>query len=205
MEAFALTSPLVTRSDGKKMGKTEKGALFLDPAMTSPYEFYQYWVNVPDADVEQFLLRFTFLPVAEISELCAAKDQRINEAKRRLARRSPRSCTARRPRGKPRRQPGPRSAQRAQKAAPPTSAGVPSLEIPRRSCRAGIGDRGPVRPHDAVRHQERRPPAGEPGRGVRGREERHGHRGAWSPTADAESGAILLRAGKKRYFRIIVS
>ena len=53
--------------------------------MTSPYEFYQYWVNVPDADVKQFFLRFTFLPVAEINELCAAKDQRINDAKRRLA------------------------------------------------------------------------------------------------------------------------
>ena len=52
VEAFALTSPLVTRSDGKKMGKSEQGALYLDPGMTSPYEFYQYWVNVPDADVQ---------------------------------------------------------------------------------------------------------------------------------------------------------
>jgi tyrosyl-tRNA synthetase len=85
-EAFALTSPLVTRSDGKKMGKTETGALFLDPRQTSPYEFHQYWVNVPDDDVEQFLLRFTFLPVAEIRGLCAHRDQRINEAKRVLAR-----------------------------------------------------------------------------------------------------------------------
>ena len=57
-----LTSPLRDPSDGKKMGKTEKGALFLDPRQTSPYDFYQYWVNVPDDDVEQFLLRFTFLP-----------------------------------------------------------------------------------------------------------------------------------------------
>jgi tyrosyl-tRNA synthetase len=85
-EAFALTSPLVTRSDGKKMGKTETGALFLDPRQTSPYDFHQYWVNVPDDDVEQFLLRFTFLPVAEIRERCAHRDQRINEAKRLLAR-----------------------------------------------------------------------------------------------------------------------
>jgi tyrosyl-tRNA synthetase len=85
-EAFALTSPLVTRSDGKKMGKTETGALFLDAKQTSPYEFHQYWVNVPDDDVEQFLLRFTFLPVPEIRALCAHRDQRINEAKRLLAR-----------------------------------------------------------------------------------------------------------------------
>jgi tyrosyl-tRNA synthetase len=85
-EAFALTSPLVTRSDGKKMGKTETGALFLDPRQTSPYEFHQYWVNVPDDDVEQFLLRFTFLPTADIRGMCAHRDQRINEAKRVLAR-----------------------------------------------------------------------------------------------------------------------
>ncbi len=85
-EAFALTSPLVTRSDGKKMGKTESGALFLDPKQTSPYDFHQYWVNVPDDDVEQFLLRFTFLPTTEIRERCAHRDQRINEAKRVLAR-----------------------------------------------------------------------------------------------------------------------
>jgi tyrosyl-tRNA synthetase len=85
-EAYALTSPLVTRSDGKKMGKTESGALFLDPRQTSPYDFHQYWVNVPDDDVEQFLLRFTFLPTAEIRERCAHRDQRINEAKRVLAR-----------------------------------------------------------------------------------------------------------------------
>ena len=85
-EAFALTSPLVTRSDGRKMGKTETGALFLDPRQTSPYEFHQYWVNVPDDDVEQFLLRFTFLPAPQIRALCAHRDQRINEAKRLLAR-----------------------------------------------------------------------------------------------------------------------
>ncbi len=91
VEAFALTSPLVTRSDGKKMGKSEGGALFLAPHLTSPYEFYQYWVNVPDADVKQFLLRFTFLPVAEVTELCSAKDEKINEAKRRLAHRDHRS------------------------------------------------------------------------------------------------------------------
>jgi len=85
-EAFALTSPLVTRSDGKKMGKTEAGALFLDPRQTSPYDFHQYWVNVPDDDVERFLLRFTFLPAADIKARCAHRDQRINEAKRLLAR-----------------------------------------------------------------------------------------------------------------------
>ena len=84
-DAYGLTFPLVTTSDGKKMGKTEKGALFLDPAMTSPYEFFQYWRNVTDADVERFLLMFTFLPVAECKRLGAAKDEGINAAKERLA------------------------------------------------------------------------------------------------------------------------
>ncbi len=81
-EAYGLTFPLVTTSDGKKMGKTEKGALFLDPAMTSPYEFFQYWRNVTDADVRKFLLLFTFLTVSEIDGLVAGD---VNKAKERLA------------------------------------------------------------------------------------------------------------------------
>ncbi|MFZ2913473.1 MAG: tyrosine--tRNA ligase, partial [Rectinemataceae bacterium] len=67
------------------MGKTEKGALFLDPEMTSPYEFFQYWRNVADADVERFLLMFTFLGTDECRALGAARDAGINAAKERLA------------------------------------------------------------------------------------------------------------------------
>lgn len=85
VECFALTSPLVTRSDGKKMGKTEKGALFLDPDLISPYEFYQYWLNVPDADVEKLLLLFTYLPLTEVRELASLRDKEINHAKQVLA------------------------------------------------------------------------------------------------------------------------
>ncbi len=85
VETYGLTFPLVTTSDGKKMGKTEKGALFLDPALTSPYEFFQYWRNVTDADVKRFLLMFTFLPVSECETLGSAKDSAINRAKERLA------------------------------------------------------------------------------------------------------------------------
>ena len=84
-EVIGLTFPLVTRSDGKKMGKTEKGALFLNPEMTSPYEFFQYWRNVDDADVEKFLCLYTFLPVEKIRELGSLKDQEINRAKEVLA------------------------------------------------------------------------------------------------------------------------
>jgi tyrosyl-tRNA synthetase len=84
-EAFALTSPLVTRSDGQKMGKSEQGALWLDPAKTSPYEFYQYWLNIPDADTGRFLRLFTYLDLSEIAELEKLKDQEANRAKQRLA------------------------------------------------------------------------------------------------------------------------
>ncbi len=81
-EVFALTVPLVTRSDGKKMGKSEKGALFLNPELVSPYEFFQYWRNVADADVKKFMLLCTFLPVSEIETICAGD---INLAKEKLA------------------------------------------------------------------------------------------------------------------------
>ncbi len=84
-ECFGLTFPLVTTSDGKKMGKTEKGALFLDPSMTSPYEFFQYFRNISDADVEKFLLMFTFLPTDQCRRLGALRDTELNHAKERLA------------------------------------------------------------------------------------------------------------------------
>ncbi len=83
--AFALTFKLLLTSDGRKMGKTEKGALWLDPNRTSPYEFYQYWRNVDDADVEKCLALLTFLPMDEVRRLGALKDAAINEAKRVLA------------------------------------------------------------------------------------------------------------------------
>ncbi len=84
-EVIGLTFPLVTRSDGKKMGKTEKGALFMNPEMTPVFEFFQYWRNVADADVEKFLCLYTFLPIEEIRELGSLKDQEINRAKEVLA------------------------------------------------------------------------------------------------------------------------
>ena len=68
-EAFGWTYPLLTTASGRKMGKTEKGAVWLDPKKISPYEYYQYWINCEDADVEKFLTLFTFLPLSEIREL----------------------------------------------------------------------------------------------------------------------------------------
>ena len=83
--AFAITFKLLTTSEGKKMGKTEKGALWLDREKTSPYEFYQYWRNIDDSDVENCMKLLTFMPLDEIAEMCKYKDERINAAKARLA------------------------------------------------------------------------------------------------------------------------
>ena len=83
--AYAMTFQLLTTSEGKKMGKTQAGAVWLDREKTSPYDFYQYWRNVDDADVEKCLKLLTFLPLDEINELVAHRDERINRAKERLA------------------------------------------------------------------------------------------------------------------------
>ena len=83
--AYAMTFTLLTTSDGRKMGKTAKGAVSLDENKTTPYEFYQYWRNIDDADVEKCLKLLTFLPVSEIDELCRYRDERINHAKEVLA------------------------------------------------------------------------------------------------------------------------
>jgi len=204
VEVFALTSPLVTTSDGTKMGKSEKGALYLDPALTSPYDFYQYWVNVTDDDVKQFLLRFTFLPVAEISDLCAVKDQRINEAKRRLAF----EVTAL-----------VHGAEEARKAADAAKAafggagvegggadlaGVPSVQIPKKELSAGIGIVDLlVRTKLCATKSDARRLVSQGGATVGGKNVTDLE--ARVTDADAQNGAILLRAGKKRHFRIIVS
>ena len=81
-DAYGFTFKLLTTKEGKKMGKTEKGALWLDANKTSPYEFYQYWRNVGDEDIEKVLKLLTFIPVDKIEELTKYKDERINEAKK---------------------------------------------------------------------------------------------------------------------------
>ncbi len=84
-DLFALTTPLLTTSSGAKMGKTAGGAVWLDAELLSPYEYWQYWRNAGDADVERFLKLFTELPLDEIARLAALKDQEINLAKEVLA------------------------------------------------------------------------------------------------------------------------
>jgi tyrosyl-tRNA synthetase len=200
VEAFALTSPLVTRSDGRKMGKSEGGAMFLDPGMVSPYEFYQFWVNVPDADVEQFLLRFTFLPIADVRKMCAVKDQRINEAKRTLAAEITSLV---------------HGAAAAQEAAEASRAafetadggdlsGVPAISLQRAEMERGI----PlvellVRTGLCATKSDARRLVSQGGAYVSRKNVIDVN--AVVSADSAEDGVILLRAGKKRYFRVILS
>ncbi len=87
-----LTFPLMTTSSGIKMGKTHQGAIWLDPALTSPYDYYQYWVNQNDADVERFLALFTFLPMDEVRRLGALEGEEIRHAKEVLAYEATKLC-----------------------------------------------------------------------------------------------------------------
>jgi len=84
-DAHAVTFPLITTSLGQKMGKTEKGTVWLDGSLTKPYEYYQYWVNCDDADLERFLKLFTYLPLEEISIVKKLTDAQLNMAKAVLA------------------------------------------------------------------------------------------------------------------------
>lgn len=84
-DAYAMTITLLLNSEGKKMGKTAKGAVWLDPNKTSPFEFYQYWRNVDDADVMKCFRLLTFIPIEEIEEIEKWEDNRINEKKELLA------------------------------------------------------------------------------------------------------------------------
>ncbi|OPL16238.1 MAG: tyrosine--tRNA ligase [delta proteobacterium MLS_D] len=84
-QVFGVTFPLITTSQGRKMGKTEKGTLWIDGSLTPPYEYYQYWVNTADADLERFLSLFTFLPMEEIAAVGTLADAELNMAKSVLA------------------------------------------------------------------------------------------------------------------------
>jgi tyrosyl-tRNA synthetase len=84
-EVYGLTVPLLETADGKKMGKTESGAVWLSPKLTTPYDFFQYWRNTHDRDVARFLKLYTFLPLEQIDQITAATGQEINTAKEVLA------------------------------------------------------------------------------------------------------------------------
>jgi tyrosyl-tRNA synthetase len=91
-QAFCITFPLLTTARGEKMGKTANGAVWLDAERTTPYEFYQYWINTDDRDVRRFLALFTFLPMEEVNRLGAAEGAALNAAKATLAFEATRLC-----------------------------------------------------------------------------------------------------------------
>ena len=84
-QAYGITFPLIMTADGRKMGKTEKGAVWLDPARTSPYEYYQFWINTDDRDVRRFLALFTFLPMEEVETYGELEGADLRKAKEILA------------------------------------------------------------------------------------------------------------------------
>ncbi len=103
-EAFAITVPLVTDAAGKKFGKSEGNAIWLAASKTSPFAFYQFWLNQPDDSVEKFLKMYTFMPLPEITALMSLHQGNPGKRKRRSAwpKRSPSSCTAQRRPDRPR-------------------------------------------------------------------------------------------------------
>ena len=194
--AFCITCKLLTTSDGRKMGKTEKGALWLDAEKCSPYDFYQYWRNVDDSDVEKCLALLTFLPMDEVRRLGAYKDEKINEAKKVLAYEVTKLIH------------GKEEADKAVKATEALFGGgadmenVPTLEIAeadktaklvavltaqkvfssKREARQMIAQRGLYLNNSAVEDAEF----------------------ALTPELFAEDGGVLIRKGKKKYYRLIV-
>jgi tyrosyl-tRNA synthetase len=132
-QLFALTTPLLTTASGAKMGKTAQGAVWLNADACSPYDFWQYWRNVEDADVVKFLKLFTILPMGEIARLAALQGAEINEAKKALAD----AATALLH--------GPEAARVAAETARQTfeegaiSENLPTIEISRGELEAGIG------------------------------------------------------------------
>ena len=202
-EVFGLTFPLVTRADGRKMGKTEAGSVFLDPEIVSPYEMYQYWRNVPDADVERFLLTFTFLPVEECRRLGAPRDERINEAKETLAYEATALIHGRDIALQA------RSAARSAFGTDRGTAGdgldaIPDVPIPVSELDAGIGVLDLFSRTDlcASRSEARRLVAQG---GARINDRPVNDVEAVIDASWVEEGQLLLRAGKKRYFRVLVT
>lgn len=197
-EVFGLTFHLVTRSDGKKMGKTEKGAVFLDPNFFSIFDFYQYWRNVNDADVIKFMKLFTFLPIEEIREYEGLKGQEINRAKQRLAYEQTKIIH------------GEEEAKRAQDAAKAAfSSGVshgqdaiPTITVSREELKEGINV------VDLFARTQLSSSKGDARRLISQKGARvNDHLVSDIDTSIDESWLedeqLMLRAGKKRYFRVI--
>ncbi len=196
-ECFGLTFNLITRSDGKKMGKSEKGAIFLDSSMCSPYDYYQYWRNVNDADVIKFMKLFTFLPMEEISDW--EKCSNINEAKMKLAWEQTRLIH------------GEEEADKAVAASKAAFGGLgagadrsamPTVEIELGEAGIGIVDLFARAGLGGASNSERRAVISGGGAYVNDRQIKDVK--AVLTADDAVNGELILRSGKKNYKRVVV-
>ena len=197
-DAYALTITLLTKSDGTKMGKTSGGAVWLDPDKTSPYDFYQYWRNVDDADVVRFLRMLTFLPLEEIAEMEKWEGSQLNTAKELLARELTTLVH------------GEEEAEKAEKAAKTlfigggTSDNMPTTEYAAADFEgAGKGlasimtDTGLASSNsDAFRIIEQG--------GVTVNDEKITDKKAVVTTEMFKDGSILIRRGKKKYHKVVI-
>ena len=200
-ECYGLTFNLITRSDGHKMGKSEKGAVFLDPELFSPYDFYQYWRNVNDADVVRFLKLFTFLSLEEIAQY-EGENVNINDAKDRLAYEQTKIIH------------GEEEAEKARTAAKAMfnganlgidgREGMPTLTISKAELDSGIGVLDLFSRTDlaATNSDARRLVTG--GGAWIGEQRIENPKTLIDSSYLDEYGELILRAGKKRYFRISV-
>jgi tyrosyl-tRNA synthetase len=191
-----MTYPLVTTDSGAKMGKTAEGAVWLDPDLVSPFEYYQFWINTEDADVERFLAIFTFLPMAEVHALGRRSGADIRQAKEVLAFEATRILH------------GEAAACSAQDASRQLFGGgiatdaVPTTELDVTVLKTGIlapelfEQVGLCRSRSEARRLIQQG-------GAYVNEELVGSVDERITTAHLRDGAILLRAGKKRYHRIL--
>lgn len=200
-ECFGLTFNLITRSDGHKMGKSEKGAVFLDPEMYSPYDFYQYWRNTNDEDVFKFMKLFTFLDLEEI-ESYNKKSININEAKEKLAYEQTKITH------------GVEEAEKAKNAAKSmfgsakldesAKEGLPTLTLSLDKLKEGIGVIELFAMTDLCKtNSDARRLISQGGAVIQDKKIEDPYLvidDSW-----ASEGELILRAGKKRYFRIVLS
>lgn len=195
--AQAITTPLLTLSDGKKMGKTAEGAVWLDPGMTSPYDFYQFWINVDDRDVEGLLGHFTFLPMEQVRELGALEGEKIRHAKSVLAFEATKITH-----GEEAAVQAERGARRVFGGAQAGAEDVPTVEIGRERLEAGINVVDLFLEAELGKSKsEVRRLIQQGGASVNGERVAAIDRVLDSDDLDDE-GVLLLRAGKKRFQRV---
>lgn len=195
-QAYAATTPLVTTNSGAKMGKTAAGAVWLDPARVTPYEYYQYWINTEDADVERFLALFTFLPLDRVRELGRLTGAEINRAKEVLAFEATRILHG---------EPAARDAREASRrlfAGRGATGAVPSTAVSASDLAAGISapelfwQVGLCRSRSEARRLIEQKGAYVNEKPITAVDER-------ITAVDLVDGVILLRAGKKNYHRVV--